>query len=104
MDRRKFFNIAGAAAAAPALSFAWQARTASRPSLSRQLARFAAGLRYEDLPPAVVDRARGLTLQYLASVLVGSQLPGGKEAVKFIAEDEAVARNGATIMVNGAKV
>ena len=35
------------------------------PSLSRQFARWVAGLRYEDLPPAVVDRAKGLTLQAL---------------------------------------
>ena len=31
-------------------------------SLSRQLAQWIAGLRYEDLPAAVVDRAKGVTL------------------------------------------
>ena len=39
-------------------------------SLSRQLAQWVAGLRYEDLPPDVVDRAKGVTLQGLASVLL----------------------------------
>ena len=34
-------------------------------SLSRQLARWITGLRYADLPPAVVDRAKGVTLQCL---------------------------------------
>ena len=41
------------------------------PSLSRQLAQWVVGLRYQDLPAEVVDRAKGLTLQGLASVLLG---------------------------------
>ena len=74
------------------------------PSLSRQLAQWVAGLRYEDLPPAVVDRAKGLTLQGLASVLLGSLTPGGQQAVKLVTDEEAGVRSGATIMVDGAKV
>jgi len=31
-------------------------------SLSREFAAFVAGLKYEDLPPAVIDRAKGVTL------------------------------------------
>jgi 2-methylcitrate dehydratase PrpD len=73
-------------------------------SLSRQFAQWVAGLRYEDLPPEVVDRAKGLTLHSLASVLLGSQLPGGQQAVKLITEEEAGVPNGATIMANGTKV
>jgi 2-methylcitrate dehydratase PrpD len=73
-------------------------------SLSRQLARWVAGLRYEDLPPAVVDRAKGLTLHGLASVLLGSQTPSGEQAVSFITDEDAAARAGATIMVAGARV
>ena len=49
----------------------------SAKSLSRQFAQWVVGLRYEDLPAAVVDRVKGLTLQNLASALVGSQLPAG---------------------------
>src|ERR1700693_462341 len=71
-------------------------------TLSRQLARWVVGLRYEDLPPAVVDRAKGVTLQSLASVLLGSQTPAGQQAVRLITEEEAGGRAGATIMVNGA--
>src|SRR6476646_2224702 len=56
-------------------------RTVSRPSLSRQFAQWAAGLRYEDLPSAVVDRLKGLTLHGLASAMLGSQLPAGRQAV-----------------------
>jgi hypothetical protein len=37
-------------------------------------AAFVAGLRYEDLPPDVVDRAKGVTLEALASALVGRNM------------------------------
>jgi len=72
------------------------------PSLSRQLAQWIVGLRYEDLPPAVVDRAKGVTLQCLASVLLGSKAAPGKQAVKLVKEEEEGVRRGATIMVDGA--
>ena len=36
-------------------------------SISRTLAKWITGLRYQDLPPAVVDRAKGVTLQSVAS-------------------------------------
>jgi 2-methylcitrate dehydratase PrpD len=74
------------------------------PSLSRQLARWVVGLRYDDLPPAVVDRAKGLTLHGLTSVLLGSQTPGGRQAVKLVTEEEAGVRAGATIMADGTRV
>jgi 2-methylcitrate dehydratase PrpD len=74
------------------------------PSLSRQLAQWVAGLRYEDLPPAVVDRAKGLTLHGLASVLLGAQTQDGQQAVKFVTEEEAGVANGATVMVDGTRV
>jgi 2-methylcitrate dehydratase PrpD len=73
-------------------------------SMSRQLARWVAGLRYEDLQAAVVDRVKGLTLQALSSALLGSKLPAGKEALRLMLEEEAGVRNGSTILVNGAKV
>jgi 2-methylcitrate dehydratase PrpD len=73
-------------------------------SLSRQLANWVTKLRYEDLPAAVVDRAKGVTLHSLASVLIGSQTKAGEQAVELIMEEEAPSPRGATIMVNGAKV
>ena len=73
-------------------------------SLSRQFAEWVVGLRYDDLPPEVVDRAKGVTLQSLASALLGSQSPGGQQAVKLVTEEEAGVPNGVTIMVNGTKV
>jgi 2-methylcitrate dehydratase PrpD len=110
IDRRKFLSdswfaasaLAAGVSAAPVSSFAQDMKRA--PSLSRQFARWVVALRYEDLPPAVIDRAKGLTIQALASVLVGSQLPAGKEAVNLISQEEAGVRNGATIMVSGAQV
>jgi 2-methylcitrate dehydratase PrpD len=73
-------------------------------SLSRQLAQWVVGLRYEDLPPEVVDRAKGVTLHSLASVLLGSQSAAGQQAVQLITEEEAGVHHGATIMVHGTKV
>ena len=73
-------------------------------SLSRTLAKWIVGLRYEDLPPEVVDRAKGVTLHGVASVLIGSQQGSGKQAVKLIVEEEAGVPKGATIMVDGTKV
>jgi len=76
----------------------------SMASLSRQFAQWVVGLRHEDLPPAVVDRAKGVTLHTLASVLIGSQTRDGGQAVKHVTEEETGVRNGATIMVSGGKV
>jgi 2-methylcitrate dehydratase PrpD len=73
-------------------------------SLSRQLAQWVVGLRYEDLPAAVVDRAKSVTLHGLASILLGSQLPVGQQAVKLITEEEAGVTKGSTIMVDGTRV
>lgn len=73
-------------------------------SLSRQLAQWVAALRYENLPAEVIDRAKGVTLQGLASVLLGSLTPGGRQAVKLMTEEEAGVKNGATIMVDGTRV
>jgi 2-methylcitrate dehydratase PrpD len=73
-------------------------------SLSRQLARWVAGLRYDDLPPDVVDRAKGVTLHGLASILLGARTAPGREAVGLVGEEEAGVRDGATVMVDGARV
>ena len=73
-------------------------------SISRQLAQFAAGLRYEDMPAAVVDRAKGVTLQALTSVLIGSTSNEAKHAVQLVTDEEAGVKKGATVMVNGTLV
>ncbi len=73
-------------------------------SLSRQLAQWAVGLRYEDLPAAVIDRAKGVTLQGIASVLMGAQTASGKQAIKMIVDEESGVKKGATLMVDGTLV
>ncbi len=73
-------------------------------SISRQLAQFAAGLRYEDLPPAVADRAKGVTLQALTSVLLGAKTASGRQAVQMVVDEESGVKKGATILVDGTKV
>src|SRR5262249_17890288 len=70
-------------------------------SISRQLAQWVKSLRYEDLPSEVVDRAKGVTVHSITSVLIGYQNSPGKQAVKVETEEEAGVRQGATIMVNG---
>ena len=73
-------------------------------SLSRQLAQWVVGLSYDDLPPAVLDRAKGVTLHSLASVLLGSQSRSGQSAVQLITADESGVNRGATVMVDGTTV
>src|SRR5215212_10342180 len=73
-------------------------------SISRQLARWITALGYEDLPSAVVDRAKGVTLHNVASMLIGSQTNSGKQAVKFVTEEESTSGKGATLLVYGTKV
>src|SRR5438874_1002848 len=73
-------------------------------SLSRDFAAFAANLRYGDLPAAVVDRAKGVTLQALSSALLGSQMPASRQALALIQEEEAGGGGAATVLCHGAKL
>src|SRR5580692_10481116 len=74
------------------------------PYLGRQFAEWVAGLTFESLPQDVVDRAKGLTLHALSSILLGYQSPAGQDAIKLAIDEEGGARNGATVMVNGTSV
>ena len=73
-------------------------------SISRTLAKWITGLRYQDLPPAVVDRAKGVTLQSVASSLIGAKTGAGKQALKMIADEETGVKKGATLRVDGTLV
>ena len=73
-------------------------------SLSRDFAAFVAGLSYEDLPPAVVDRAKGVTLQALTSALVAHDMPASRQALALMQEEEAGGGGVATVLCNGAKL
>src|SRR5205823_4604891 len=73
-------------------------------SLSREFAAFVAGLVYDDLPPAVVDRAKGVTLEALVSAAVAHDMPGGRQALALMQEEEAGAGGAATVLCSGAKL
>ena len=73
-------------------------------SLSRDFAAFVANLRYGDLPAAVVDRAKGVTLQALSSALLGSRMPASRQALALIQEEEAGGGGAATVLCHGAKL
>ena len=73
-------------------------------SLSRQLAQFVGRLKYEDLPAAVVDRAKGVTLEALTSALVAHDMPASKQALAMMQEEEAGGGGAATVLCHGAKL
>src|SRR6185437_5238346 len=74
------------------------------PSLSRQFAAFVASLAYDDLPDAVVDRAKGVTLQALASALVAHDMPASRQALALMQEEEAGGGVAARVLVSGARL
>src|SRR5436853_1252125 len=73
-------------------------------SLSRDFADFVANLRYEKLPPEVVDRAKGVTLQALSSALLGSRMPASAQALALMQEEEAGGGGAATVLCHGSKL
>src|SRR3954447_23929321 len=72
-------------------------------SLSRQFAAFVADLTYEALPDAVIDRAKGVTLQALSSALVAHDMPASRQALALMRE-EAGGGGAATVLCHGAKL
>src|SRR5438309_3626598 len=73
-------------------------------SLSRDFAAFVANLRYDALPEAVVDRAKGVTLQALSSALVAQGMPASREALALMQEEEAGTGGSATVLCHGAEL
>jgi 2-methylcitrate dehydratase PrpD len=73
-------------------------------SLSRQFATFVANLQYGDLPPQVVDRAKGVTLQALASALVAHDMPASRQALALMQEEESGGGGVATVLCHGSKL
>ena len=73
-------------------------------SLSREFATFVANLRYTDLPPDVVDRAKGVTLQALSSALVAHDMAASKQALALMQEEEAGGGGVATVLCNGSRL
>jgi 2-methylcitrate dehydratase PrpD len=72
-------------------------------SLSREFSGFVADLKFEDLPSAVVDRAKGVTLQALSSALVAYDMPATRQALAIMREEEAGGAGIATALCSGEK-
>jgi len=70
-------------------------------SLSRQFAAFVADVTYDALPAAVVDRAKGVTLQALSSALVAHAMPASRQALALMREEEAGGGGAATVLCSG---
>src|SRR5277367_5252144 len=73
-------------------------------SLSREFAAFVANLKYQDLPPAVIDRAKGVTLEALSSALIARDMTASRQALALMQEEEAGGGGVATVLCNGAKL
>ena len=73
-------------------------------SLSREFAVFVGNLEFEDLPPQVVDRAKGVTLQALSSALIARDMPGSRQALALMQEEEAGGGGAATVLCQGTKL
>src|SRR6202011_4585602 len=73
-------------------------------SMSRQFATFVANLKFEHLPPDVVDRAKGVTLEALTSALVAHDMPASRQALALMQEEEAGGAGVATVLCNGEKL
>ncbi len=73
-------------------------------SLSRQFATFVADLSYESLPPAVIDRAKGVILQALCSALVAHDMAASRQALALMQEEEAGGGGAATVLCHGTKL
>jgi 2-methylcitrate dehydratase PrpD len=73
----------------------------STASISRRLSRWVAGLAYSDIPPEVLDRARGVTLQGLSSCLLGHGFPETRQAIRLVEEEEVGCSGTTTALVDG---
>ncbi|MBT5811128.1 MAG: hypothetical protein HOI19_12190, partial [Rhodospirillaceae bacterium] len=73
-------------------------------SLSRQLSQWVADLEFKDLPPDVVDRAKGVTLQGLSSALLGRDYPEVAQALDMMQIEEAGGGGAASVLVDGARL
>jgi hypothetical protein len=73
-------------------------------SLSRQLAQWVAGVRFEDLPADVVDRARGVTLHGVSSALLGQDTADGAMALRLMLDEEGPTAGAARVLGDGTRL
>src|SRR5260370_2686871 len=73
-------------------------------SVSREFAGFVVSLQYDNLPPEVVDRAKGVTLQALSAVLIARDMPASRQALVLMQEEEAGGGGAATVLCRGTRL
>lgn len=73
-------------------------------SMSRTISAWVADLQFKDLPPEVIDRAKGVTLQGLSSALIGFKMPEARQALAMMQEEEAGGGGAATCLVTGERL
>jgi hypothetical protein len=73
------------------------------PSISRQFARWAVDLSYEDLPEEVVEKVKALVLFHLVAGVFGATDPHARRLIELVKGEEPRA-DGATVLGDGAKV
>ena len=56
---------------------------------SRQFARWASNLTYDDLPASVVDKVKALILIHLTGGTMGAQMPRAKELVELVRREDS---------------
>ena len=94
---RRMATVAGTAPLAPALFGAAAAQTApaaphhgeETAHETEQLAAYAAALRYENLPPAVVQRAKDCITDTVAAIIYGAELPWSKMIIAYVRRNSA---------------
>jgi 2-methylcitrate dehydratase PrpD len=79
--------------AAPPLNPSYKSREDPMPNETVQLAEYAAKLRYEDLPPAVVQRAKDTIADTVATILFGYDLPWSRIIVEYAKRNGAGGRS-----------
>ncbi len=88
---KQMATVAGAMPLAPALLGAGAASAQTEPPHPKEqtdheterLAAYAAALRYEDLPPAVVQRAKDCIIDAVATISFGAELPWSKMIIAY---------------------
>lgn len=71
----------------------------STPSITRELARFAIGLKYEEIPADAIAKAKDCILDQLGVELIGSTLDWNKIALRYVASMDGRAES--TIVNHG---
>ncbi len=89
---KQMATVAGSMPLAPALLGATAASAQTEPAHPKEqtdheterLAAYAAALRYEDLPPAVLQRAKDCIIDAVATISFGAELPWSKMIIAYV--------------------